>query len=52
MTAVFLRAESDEEVLDLRVIYEASLEIARDRPALPEAAPAPPTNQVSNAGRP
>lgn len=33
-TPIFLRADSDEEVLDLQAVYEASLDIARDRPVL------------------
>jgi alpha-glucosidase (family GH31 glycosyl hydrolase) len=35
-TPIFLRADSDAEVLDLQSIYEESLEIARDRPTLPD----------------
>jgi len=35
-TPIFLRAGSDEAVLDLQAIYEESLEIARDQPTLPD----------------
>jgi alpha-glucosidase (family GH31 glycosyl hydrolase) len=36
MTPIFLRADSDQEILDLDQIYEESLEIARDQPTLPD----------------
>ena len=35
-TPTFLRAGSDHEVLDLQMIYEESLEFARDPPPLPD----------------
>jgi alpha-glucosidase (family GH31 glycosyl hydrolase) len=35
-TPIFLRADSDQEILDLDQIYEESLEIARDQPTLPD----------------
>jgi alpha-glucosidase (family GH31 glycosyl hydrolase) len=35
-TPIFLRAESDQEVLDLQGLYEESLEIAQDQPSLPD----------------
>jgi hypothetical protein len=33
---IFFRADSDEEVLDLRAMYDESLEIAREQPTLPD----------------
>lgn len=36
MTLIFLRAESDQEVLDLDVLYQESLESAREQPTLPD----------------
>ncbi len=35
-TPIFLRARSDQEVLDLEEIYQESLEIAREQPTLPD----------------
>lgn len=35
-TPIFLRADSDETILDLQSIYEESLESARDQPSLPD----------------
>lgn len=35
-TPIFLRANSDQEILDLEALYEESLEIARDQPTLPD----------------
>lgn len=35
-TPIFLREESDHEILDLEALYQESLEIARDQPTLPD----------------
>lgn len=35
-TPIFVRADSDQKILDLESLYEESLEIARDRPDLPD----------------
>jgi alpha-glucosidase (family GH31 glycosyl hydrolase) len=35
-TPIFLRAESDREVLDLDALYQESLEIAREQPTMPD----------------
>jgi alpha-glucosidase (family GH31 glycosyl hydrolase) len=35
-TPIFLRAGSDQEVLDLNELYQESLEIAREQPTLPD----------------
>lgn len=35
-TPIFLREESDQEILDLESLYEESLEIAREQPVLPD----------------
>lgn len=35
-TPIFLRADSDQEILDLESLYEESLDIARDPPDLPD----------------
>jgi hypothetical protein len=35
-TPIFLRADSDEEVLDLQAMYDESLEIAREQPTFPD----------------
>ena len=35
-TPIFLRADSDQEILDLQQLYNESLEIARDHPSVPD----------------
>ena len=35
-TPLFIRANSEQEILNLEAIYQESLEIARDRPTLPD----------------